>query len=127
MRVAIPFDFKIRRILFPATTILAQSFHRIYTSSISSTHTSNNLDLRNTVGIPENSSDLRWCGTLPGELADLVNDLVGSDLEPCWRSARVGNGGSGDTLSVTVHATHDCGWREVCIDLGERSCVVSLG
>lgn len=39
---------------------------------------------------------------LLGELADLVSDLVGSGLEPCWRSSGVRNGRGGDTLSLGV-------------------------
>lgn len=39
---------------------------------------------------------------LLGELADLVSDLVGGGLEPCWRSSGVRNGRRGDTLSLGV-------------------------
>jgi len=78
------------------------------------------------VAVTEDSSDLRWCGTLPGELADLVDNLVGGDLEPCGSGARVGDGGSGDTLSVAVHATH----VELCVRsyrLGKEDVVFVVG
>lgn len=49
---------------------------------ISSKHTSDNLDLGDSVGVTENNTDLRRSGTLLGQLADLVNDLLGSGLQP---------------------------------------------
>lgn len=58
------------------------------------------------MAVPEDGANLRGRSTLPGELADVVDDLVGGDLEPGWRSAGVGDGGSGDTLATAVHATH---------------------
>lgn len=39
---------------------------------------------------------------LLGELADLVSDLVGGGLEPCWGGSGVRNGRGGDTLSLGV-------------------------
>jgi len=71
--------------------------------------TSDDLDLSDTVAVTEDDTNLRWGGTLLRELADLVNDLVGSGLEPCWYGARVWNGAVGDTLSLGVKTTHDCG------------------
>ena len=54
--------------------------------------TSDNLDLGDTVGVTEDNTDLGRSGTLTGELADLVDDLLGGGLQPCRRSARVGQG-----------------------------------
>jgi hypothetical protein len=51
------------------------------------------LDLRDTVGVTEGDTNLRWCGALTGELADLVNDLLWGGLQPCWWCARVWDGG----------------------------------
>jgi len=68
--------------------------------------TSDNLDLGDTVGVTEDDTNLRRGGTLTGELADLVNDLLGSGLEPCGRSARVGDGAGGDTLSLGMKTAH---------------------
>jgi len=48
---------------------------------------SNDLDLGNTVGVSEHNTDLRWCCSLLCELADLVDDLLWSRLEPGRRSA----------------------------------------
>ncbi len=62
--------------------------------------TSNNLDLGNTVRISEYDTDLRWCGTLLRELADLVDNLLRRGLQPGGRSARVWDGRGRYALSV---------------------------
>lgn len=46
-----------------------------------------------TVRVTENDTNLRGGGALPGELADLVGDLLRGDLEPRRRSAGVGDRG----------------------------------
>ena len=56
-------------------------------------HTSDNLDLSDTVRVSEDDTDLRWGSTLLCELADLIHDLVGGGLQPRRRSSRVGNCG----------------------------------
>ena len=56
--------------------------------------------------IPEVDTNLRRALALLGELANLVDDLVGRGLEPCGRRARVRNRGGRDTLAVAVKATH---------------------
>ena len=53
--------------------------------------TSDDLDLSNTVRVPEYHTDLRRCGTLLCELANLIHNLFGGSLEPCWRCSRVRN------------------------------------
>lgn len=68
--------------------------------------TSNNLDQSNTVAIPEDNTDLRGSSTLPGQLADLVNDLVGSGLEPGRGGTRVGDSRGRNALSLAVKTTH---------------------
>jgi hypothetical protein len=78
-------------------------------STISPEHTGHNLDLGNAMGVTENDTNLRGRSTLPGELADLLNDLVGGGLEPRRRSARVGEGGGRDTLALAVKTTHIVG------------------
>lgn len=72
--------------------------------------TSDNLDLGNTVGVTQDHTNLRGSSTLSGELADLLDDLVGGGLEPCGGSARVGDGGGRDTLAVAVKTTHLESW-----------------
>lgn len=69
-------------------------------------HTGDNLDLGNAVGVSEDNTDLRGGGTLPGELANLLNDLVGRGLQPGGGGARVGDGGGRNALSVAVKSTH---------------------
>jgi hypothetical protein len=76
-------------------------FHREF-------HTSNNLDLGNTVAVTEDNTDLRRGGTLLGELADVVDNLVGGGLEPGGGSAGVGDGGGRNALALGVKATHCC-------------------
>lgn len=94
----VPCDFRIRRILLPAT-ISAIPFPSV------ATRTSDNLDLGNTVAVPENNTDLGGGGTLFGELADLVDDLIGGGLEPGRRAAGEGDGGGGNALALAVKTT----------------------
>lgn len=68
-------------------------------------HTGDNADLGNTVAVAEDDTDLGGSGALFGELADLVNDLVGGGLEPGRRAAGVGDGGGGNALALAVEAT----------------------
>jgi hypothetical protein len=76
-------------------------------------HTSDNLDLSNTVRISENDTDLRWGGTLLCKLADLVDDLRGGGLQPRWRSAGVWDGGGWYALSVGMKTAHVGGLIEL--------------
>ena len=55
--------------------------------------TSDDTDLGNAVGVAQDDTDLRGSSTLLGELADLLDDLLGGGLEPRRGSARVGDGG----------------------------------
>ena len=87
--------------------------------------TGDDLDLGNTVAVTEDNTDLGGGSTafisfapflsqrqeslnipLLGELADLVNDLVGSGLQPAGGSARVGESGGRNALSLGVKTTH---------------------
>lgn len=81
--------------------------------------TSDKLDLGDTVGVTENDTNLRRGSTLSGELADLLNDLLGSGLQPAGSDAAVGEGRGGDTLSVAVKSTHVVGGcRLSCVEVG---------
>lgn len=64
------------------------------------------------MAVTEDHTNLRWGSTLSGELADLVDNLVGGGLQPGWGSAGVGKGGGADALAIAVHATHLGGIRE---------------
>jgi hypothetical protein len=68
--------------------------------------TSNNLDLCDAMRISENDADLRRSSTLLCKLADLVDDLLGSGLQPRRRSSRVWDGRGRYALSVAVKTTH---------------------
>lgn len=69
-------------------------------------HTSDSLDLGDTVAVTEDNTDLRGRSTLSGELADVVDNLVGSDLNPGSGGARVRESRRGNTLSLGVKTTH---------------------
>jgi len=58
------------------------------------------------VGVTEDNTDLGGGGTLLGQLADVVNNLVGGGLEPCGSGARVGESGGGNALALAVKTTH---------------------
>lgn len=68
--------------------------------------TSDNLDLGNTVGVTENDTNLRGSSTLTGELADLLNDLLGGNLQPGGSGARVREGAGRHALTLAVKSTH---------------------
>jgi hypothetical protein len=68
-------------------------------------HTSDDAGLGNPVAVTEDDTDLGGSGALFGELADLVNDLLGGGLEPGRRAAGEGDGGGGDALALAVEAT----------------------
>lgn len=51
------------------------------------------LDLRDAVAVAEGDTDLRRGKTLTGQLADLVNNILGGGLKPRRRSAAVWEGG----------------------------------
>lgn len=69
--------------------------------------TSGNLDLGNTVGVTENDTDAGGGQTLTSVLDDLLLDVLRRLLEPCGVLAGIGDGRSRNSLTVTVHATHD--------------------
>lgn len=62
--------------------------------------TGDELDLGNTVSISQDNTDLGWSQTLSGVLDDLLNNLIGGQLEPRWSRSRVWNGRRGDTLAL---------------------------
>jgi len=68
--------------------------------------TSDDLDLGDSVGVTEDNTDLRRSGTLLGQLADLVDDLLGGGLHPRGSGARVGDGGGRNALAIAVKSTH---------------------
>ncbi|KAI6875706.1 hypothetical protein KC323_g214 [Hortaea werneckii] len=110
----------IRRILLPAHPLCCISIFL----------TGHDLDLGNTVAVPQDNTDLRRGDTLPGQLADLVDDLVGGGLQPRRRGARVWDGRVGDTLALAVQTTHfdvgvgpvDGGGLEGCGGRRRRRC-----
>jgi hypothetical protein len=69
-------------------------------------HTGDSLDLGDTVAVTEDNTDLRRRSTFPGELANLIDDLLGGGLDPRSRLARVGDGGGRNALSLGVKTTH---------------------
>ena len=75
---SIPFDLRILRILLPAAKISFSNF----LWCLCLLRTGNYLNLRDTVRISQRGTDLRGRGSLSGELAYLLDDLVGCGLEP---------------------------------------------
>lgn len=78
-------------------------------SGVVGQHTGDHLDLRDTVRISEDDTDLRRGSTLLCELADLVDNLLGGGLQPRRRNARVWDSRGRYAFSVAVKTTHDCG------------------
>lgn len=68
--------------------------------------TSDRLDLGDTIGIPQDNTDLGRSQTLLGELADVFLNISRSDLEPRRWGTLVGLGTLRDTLSWSMHTTH---------------------
>jgi len=58
------------------------------------------------VGVTKDTTNLRRGSTLLGQLADLVDDLLGGCLQPCRGSAGVWDGRGRYALSVAVKSTH---------------------
>lgn len=54
-------------------------------------HTSDDLDLGDTMAVTQDNTDLGGGGTLLGQLADLLDDLLGGGLEPRGGVAAVGD------------------------------------
>lgn len=106
---------------YPATGLVAMKVATAQSFALKLTNSENlvsgdNLDLCDSVAIPQDNTNLRWSGTFTGELGDLINNLVGGGLQPCWSSAGVWNGRGRNALAVAVHATHSGGglrsaWR----------------
>jgi hypothetical protein len=67
---------------------------------------SDRLNLSDTIGIPQDNTNLRRGQTLLGKLANVLLDIGRSDFEPRRRSALVRLGTLGDTLSGSMHTTH---------------------
>ena len=65
--------------------------------------------------VSQDNANLRGRGALPGELADLVDDLVGGGLQPSRGGARVGQRRGRDTLSVAVKSAHLVGCAVVVL------------
>jgi len=68
--------------------------------------TSDSLDLGNAMRVTKDGTDLGREDTLTSELNNLVLDRLRSSLLVVDVVADIGKGGTGDTLSRSVHATH---------------------
>jgi len=64
------------------------------------------FDLANTMGITQDNTNLRGSQTLLGEFADVVDHLIGGDLQPRRGSSSVRLGRTSNTFARSVHATH---------------------
>jgi len=90
----VPLDLRIRRILLPVENHISNHLtnEAKQRSSEGIIHTSNHLDLGNSVRISEDDTDLRWSSPLLRKFADLVNNLLGGGLEPRRRGSGVWDG-----------------------------------
>lgn len=104
----VPFDFRIRRMRLPIDPFVSNSFRRLRVP-LRLLLTGDNLDLGNAVGVTEDDTNLRGGSTLTGELANLVDDLLGGGLQPGGSGARVGDGGGRHALALAVKSTHVVG------------------
>lgn len=109
------------RLLFACSNRVYHTIPFQYPQDLVASH---DLDLRDTMAVPQHDTNLRRRGALLRELADLVDDLLGRGLQPGGRGARVGDGGGADALAVAVHATHDGGGG--CVVGGEGVWVLAL-
>jgi hypothetical protein len=69
--------------------------------------TGDETDLGNAVRVTEDNTNLGGGETLTGELDDVLNNIIGSGLQPSRRSAAVGESRGRNALSGSVHTTHD--------------------
>lgn len=75
---AVPFPLRIRRILLPGSPVSPGRS----AEALGGGHTSDDLDLCDSVGVAEDHTNLRWGGTLLCKLADLLDNLFGGGFEP---------------------------------------------
>ena len=59
------------------------------------------------MGVPEDDSNLRRSQTLLSQLEDLLLDFIAGHFHPLRDRATIGQSGLGNTLSWSVHTTHD--------------------
>ena len=69
--------------------------------------TSDDLDLRNAMTIPQHNTNLGWRSTLLCELADVIDDLLWSGFEPGRDGAGVRDRRRCNAFSFAVKTTHD--------------------
>jgi hypothetical protein len=69
--------------------------------------TRHETDLGNAMRVTEGDTNLGGGKTLAGELADVLNDLLGGCLEPGWRGAAVReSGGRWTTIQASATLFH---------------------
>lgn len=97
----VPLDLRMRRILLPVfdRSVSKHCHNKIFhqfeppKARKNTLHTGHNLDLGNSVAVTQDNADLGRSGTLLGQLANLVDNLLGSGLEPRWGVAAVRDSG----------------------------------
>lgn len=72
--------------------------------------------------VAQNDANLRGSSTLLGELANLLDNLVGGGLEPRGGGARVGESGGRNALALAVKSTHIVGVVVVILLTRWKSC-----
>ena len=67
---------------------------------------SDSFNLRNTIVISEDDTDLGRSTALSSEFDNLLNEIIGTNLDPTWRNLSVWKTSTGNTFSLGVHSTH---------------------
>lgn len=78
--------------------------------------TSDNFGLRNSVSISQDNTDLRRSQTLSSVLDDLLNDVIGRQLEPSWGVSRVRSSGGRNSFSLKLVGVYK-GSNIICVTL----------
>jgi len=71
----------------------------------------NGVNLRNAKAIPESDANLRRGEAFFCELADVICNVLWLHLQPRRWAAAIRSCRRGDTLTTSIHATHDCSFQ----------------
>lgn len=121
MSIAVPFDFNIRRILLPDSNCISSWYYSSIINFAVIFLTSNNPDLRNSMRVSQNDTNLWRCSALSSKLANLVNDLIRSGFQPGGWCSWIWDGAGRYALAIAVHATHLFWWIKPLLSYEEEA------
>ena len=64
------------------------------------------FNLRNTVLISQENTNLGWGRSSLGQLNHLISQILSRDMNPAWWSFSVWKTSTGNTFSLAMHSTH---------------------